>query len=87
MKNHVGTAAGAGCLRGVFATLQQSWYGSRHSLPGAKSQGCRRYFVFSSDFFAALTFAHRAFCARRIAARPLALKGRRVLFFAGPLPL
>ena len=37
-------------------------------------------------FFSALTFAHRAFCARRIAARPLALKGRRVLFFDAPLP-
>jgi hypothetical protein len=44
-------------------------------------------FPFSDDFFSALTFAHRAFCARRIAARPLALKGRRVLFFDGPLPL
>ena len=40
-----------------------------------------------SYFFAALTFAQRAFCARRIAARPLALKGRRVLFFDAPLPL
>jgi hypothetical protein len=34
-------------------------------------------------FFAALTFAHRAFCARRIAARPLALMGRRFLLSAG----
>ena len=40
-----------------------------------------------SYFFSALTFAQRAFCARRIAARPLALKGRRVLFFDAPLPL
>lgn len=32
---------------------------------------------------AALNFAQRAFCARRIAARPLALMGRRLLLFAG----
>lgn len=32
---------------------------------------------------AALNFAQRAFCARRMAARPLALMGRRLLLLAG----
>jgi hypothetical protein len=37
-------------------------------------------------FLAALTFAQRAFWARRIAARPLALMGRRFLFSPDLLP-